>query len=518
MKWYSRSWLAVFLGLSFLLAGCGGGGSSDPTGSVSVALTDAPFADESFDNVLITVKSVAFHTSDAAGPTDPGWLVYPLAAPKTVDLAHLVDGALSQVLNETLPVRNYQQIRIYLADTNDNAYLSPYNNEVVAGGTTYPLRVPDWGHGIALVGSFQVTDGGVLRLAIDFDIGHDVVKVSRDGQTEYLLKPRLRYCDLDDVGAIRGQLDSATRAAGYNFVFKAEQKSEDTTYYMVKRFTGIRSDNTFLLTFLKPGNYDVVLRGRGVETVIVRGIPVTKGDITDLGPEINMSAGTEFTVNTTVSPTGAWVHFYQTLPGAGEAPYEIQYRHLDPFTGSFHDPIALSNGPIHSGTYNNGASVAFQTITPVEWNGGNAGYEAVADALMFNRSPFVSFDNTSTGPVFSTRLDVGTGTTPYTATGAILSFLGRTMRIDNNILFVVHGGIVVDSYLNMNVPMQMGQGMNGSYDTLPLPGGFRGAVYGIDGLGWSASPATFAVGIPALADLRAGNDTAANFTMIRLIP
>jgi len=511
-------WIPLLL--AAFLAGCGGGSVSDGSGTAQISLTDAPSTDESFDNVLITVKEVWFHKNDAAGPGEAGWLKYPLSPPRSIDLAHLTDGAASQILDQTLPEGNYRQIRILLADTNDSNFLSPYNNEVVVGGQTFPLRIPAPAHGIALVGRFQITDGGTLRLAIDFDIGHDVVKVTRNGQTEYLLKPRLRYFDLDIAGAIRGQVDAATRSAGLFFVFKAEQKSDDGSRYVVRRFTGIRADNTFLLSFLPPGTYDVLLRGRGVETVIVRGVPVVKGSITDLGPAINMPAGTEFLANTTTNPTGAWVNFYQTLDtaatGVPEAPYEIRFRHVDPFTGSFHAPIALSNGPIHFGRYNSGNAIPFHAITPTEWAGGNAGFTAVADALLFQPTSFVPFDNTSAGPVFGGRMNVAAGATPYTASGTIFSFLGRSMQLDNNILFVVHGGLLVDAYRNLNVPMRMGPGINAAYTTQPLPGGFPGAFYGIDGLGWSVSPPTFAVGIPGLADLRTGDDTSANFTMLKI--
>lgn len=58
--------------------------------------------------------------------------------------------------------------------------------------------------------------------------------------------------------------------------------------------------------------------------------------------------------------------------------------------------------------------------------------------------------------------------------------------------------------------------MTVTYSTQTLPGGFPGAYYGIDGLGWSVTPQTFAVGVPVLADLRAGNDNTANFTMVRI--
>ena len=353
-------WIPVAL-LVFLLAACGGGGDSAQTGTAVLSLTDAPGDEIAFDNVLVTVKAVWFHTSDAAGEGDGGWLRYPLAAPKTVDLARLTDGAISQILNQTLPVGHYQQIRILLAATEDNTYLSPYNNEAIVGGIPYALRVPDADHGIRLAGSFQVVDGGTLNLAIDFDIGHDVVPFqnSGNGNREFLLKPRLRYFDLDNVGSITGKIDAATRAAGYFFVFKAEQLEAgpgmDNTWH-VRRFTtvGFQGDNTaFKLSLLRPGTYDVVMRGRNVDTVIVRGVPVVKGANTDLGPAIEMPTGSgEFFANTKVNPTGSWVNFYQTLDNnaAGtpvEYPYEIRYRHINPFTGSFFDNIALSNGPIH---------------------------------------------------------------------------------------------------------------------------------------------------------------------------
>jgi len=551
MRRGSFLWIPIAL-LAFVLAACGGGdGGSAPTGTAQISLTDAPGNEIAFDNVFITVTAVRFHTSDAAGPDDAGWLRYPLATPKTVDLAHLTDGAFSRILSQILPVGDYQQIRILLAPTEDDTYLSPYNNEAVVGGVPYALRVPDAEHGIRLNGSFQVTEGGTLDLAIDFDIGHDVVPFHNfgTGKDEFLLKPRLRYFDLGNVGSITGKIDAATRAAGYFFVFKAEQPETgpgmDNTYH-VRRFTtvGYQGDNTaFKLSLLRPGTYDVVMRGRNVDTVIVRGVPVVQGANTDLGAAINMPTGSgEFFANTTVSPTGSWVNFYQTLDNnaagtAVEYPYEIRYRHINPFTGSFFDNIALSNGPIHLRSYSGaggGGTSPVADITPREWSGGKAGFGAVADALMFDRCAYLIFDNTAIGPkgipgpTFTGRLNVSAPAAPATASGAIFSFLDRPMTLDNVYLLAVHGGMVVDSFLPTATigPMtwtMMGGKMQAPYTFQPLPGNIPGAVYGIDGLGWSlpASPGgpAFAVGIiPAIADLRAEDDTAANFTMARIVP
>ncbi len=520
-------YLVPVLFLATALASCGSGdGGPTPTGSAQISLTDAPGAE--LDNVFVTVKAIWFHTSDASGPDDAGWLRFPLAAPRTVDLARLTDGTSLPVFDGiTLPVGHYRQILVFLAPTEDNAYLAPYNNEVIDEGVAYPLRVPGAAHGIRLAGSFQITEGETLRLAIDFDIGHDVVKVTRDGAVEYILKPRLRYFDLDNVGAVTGRVDAATRAAGYNFVFKAERPNADNTYYKVHRFTTVRQDNSFVLSFLAPGTYDIVMRGRSVETVIVRGVTVVRGSTTDLGPAIGMPAGAEFQANVSVRPTGSWVNFYQTLDnavtGVPEIPYEIRYRHVNPFTGSFFEDIALSNGPIHLRAYSGaggGTTSPVATVTPKEWSGGNAGFGAVAQAVLYDRSPFTPVDNTMTSPISFGTLTVtfpavarsvsGIMTVPNMGTAEIPGGL------DNGFLLAVHWGMIVDK---MDMPSGM-MGMGGNeYAIGNLPGGsfafpLPGAFYDIEAIGWTST--SFALGVSPVADLRTGNDSGKDFRMLRI--
>jgi hypothetical protein len=511
-----------------------------------MSLTDSPAGgemEETFDNVIITVTDIWFHMDNTVvDPSDGGWLKYHLASPAAVDLAHLTDGTLSRVLNQNLPVGTYRQIRILLASTEDNVVTDntayQYNNEVIwdNSGTpaTSPLRIPDAFHGIALYGTFTVSDTSPLHLAIDFNISNDIVRYTRHrngvDEDEFFLKPRLRYFDLDNVGSITGKLsyDNATR---HYFVIKAEQRDAGNNVYTVKRLTGMNGDNTFVLSFLRPGTYDIMIRGRDTETVIIRGVPVTKGQNTPIltSGTIPAQTGTFYTANTSVSPTGTWVNFYQTLDNAvtgaaTEYPYEIRYRHLDPYTGHFHNPIPLSNGPVHFGTYNNGGAITFQSVTPKE---GLSGFLAIADAIRFHRSAPVPFDNTVAGPVFPGRLSVGTGFSPFTASGSIFirnrwntGWSGMT-TLDNVVIFVVHGGVLVDTFHATPPSMSwtMGNQTGNTYMTGTLPGGFPGAFYGIDGFGWGFGPghADLAIGmLPAIADLRAGNDNAANFNMRKI--
>ncbi len=522
--------LMVLLAAAFTLQACGSSSSSSsgsgvPSGTLSVMVTDAP---GDFDQVYITVKDIWFHTSDAAGPNEAGWLKYPLATPVTLDLLTLANGNLSQALwnNIQLPSGNYQQIRVILAGTEDpltasaQALSLQYNNEVVTGGVESPLHIPDALHGIRLVGSFSMATAGMLRLAIDFDAGHDIVDF-RTG--EYILKPRLAYFDLDHVGAIIGKLSTGgTFTTAPRFVIKAERLTSDgtNTYHEIRRWTVPRSDGTFVLYPVSTrvtSTWDVVIRGVNYQTVIIKGVPITTGatptsGATDLGTITMTAAGSQdYSASATiVSPTGAWVNFYQTLPGTGEYPYEIRFRHFHPLTGKF-TGFPLSNMPLSLGTYTTGP-ITLSTVTPQE---GIGGYEAAADGDLFDRSGYQAV-TASTSSVTFPALTV---TSPYQG-NSVAGTISMTMplkmsnKMDRGVLFAVHGGMIVDA---MGIDAEMATG--GTYTMINLPGGsaitpLPGAFYGIEALGWSSTPMPSstlpysAVAIPQVVDLRIGNDTA----------
>lgn len=536
------AWVPIVL-LLFFLAACGGGGGGTGTsslgGTAQIVLTDAPGS--GFDNVFLTVDEIWFHADNTAGPDDAGWLRYRLPVPQGVDLARLTNGAVSSmILNQTLPAGQYRQIRILLLSNDDaveHPEHHPYNNAVVVtdnGVTTrYPLDIPETrreddlttmreNRGIPVLGSFQVTSGGTLRLAIDFDIGHDVVKVMRNGQAGYMLKPRPRAIDLENVGSISGRIDNV--AIGTGHVVLAEQRSADNTYRVVRRRAAVDNTGSFLLSFLEPGTYDVIFRGSRVETVILKDVPVTRNATTGLPTALHVTAGVEYEVNISVRPTGAEVTFCQTLPGAGEVPYEVLSRDVDPFTGSFQDPISLSAGRLHVGTYaNNLLGIGCSPVTPLE---GNGGFVASADAVLFARKYYPFSDNVASATVitvadngatlaFTDRLPVKSppsvaGGNTISGTMSLPSQLGWTP--DNVVLFAVRGGMIVDSMFLAN---PFAAGRSASYTMNNLPGGSSAAplseaIYEIEAIGFGALD-NVAYGMPRMADLRMGNDNGADF-------
>jgi hypothetical protein len=525
---------ALFLGLSVFLAACGGGSSSGGGGSqqaaVNLSLVDAP---GDFDHVYITVKDVWFNTSDIADPRAANWLKYPLTTPVTVDLLALANGNMQPIWNNIqLPVGIYKQIRILLEPTypsltNPAPSGHTYFNEVVNGSITYPLHIPDADHGIKLIGAFAVKTGAVLKLAIDFDAGHDIVEFHEG--TDYVLKPRLNYFDLDHVGAIIGKLSAGgTFTTAPHFVIKAERLDSDgtNTYYVIRRWTIPRADGSFILypvSTLVTSTWDIVVRGLNQETVIIKGVPITNGSTptsgaTNLGTIVMSPVGSQDypVAGTIAAPTGAWVQFYQTLPGPNEYPYVIRFRHFNPFWGGFKQTFMLNNDQVLVGNYvSNGVTSTLTATTPME---GVGHYQAVASAILFDNSEAVPVSSATTTVAFTTPLTVASPYVSNSVTGAIVMNNPGLMNnmMDKGLLFAVNGGMIVNS-IDVSSSMMTG----GPYTISDLPGGTPGtplprAFYGIDAFGWSSSNALHrAIAIPQIVDLRTGDDTA-TMTMLPL--
>lgn len=541
MKRNARLLSSCLLALSVaLFAACGGGSSEPGPGAVRVSLTGGSGGGAGFDNAWVTVRGILFHPYESAEPEDAGWVGQRFGDNETVtvNLTRLSNGAMQTVFDGvSVPTGRYRQVRLFVEPTRglDNVARSAhasglrYNNQVDTSSGPAPLRIPDAQRGIRLAGDFDVVEGPTLDLAIDFDIGHDVVEIARGSSLGYVLKPLLRYFDLARAGAIVGRIDSAAAADNAAFfVFKAEQPDADNTFRVVRRITSI-ADNTGRFTFypLAPGRYDIVMRGRNRKTVIVRSVNVPAGGspavgAADLGT-ITMQAGTDFKVNATVSPTGSWVSFHQTLPG-DPIPFEIRFRHVSPFSSRFPDNLYLSASSLRVGTWTGGSSIALTDTLPLDnaFTPTAGAYQAVAEALLYDRSaqmPLTAADN-------DTTLDFGAllpsaPAIARTSQGRLVPS-AQGMGLTFGFMFAVRDGLIVD---RIDVSGAMGS-IGGNYTFPNLPGGslqvpFVQGIYGLETLGWSLTLSQ-AVGyrdqtlLPPITDLRFGNKSNINIWMVPL--
>lgn len=523
---YRRYFMVLIAALLFVMQGCSTKDDSPAgsgTGQISVSITDAPAY--GYDHVWITVKDLWFHKSETAETDQTGWLKFPLSAPVTFDLLALGNGAISVPVWEDieLPRGDYTQMRVFLVRTDapltESAAGLTYNNQVdVTSDASYPLRVFAAERGIMLTGQFTVKQNEKLKLAVDFDAGSDVVKMEHDGRTDYILKPRLAYFDLDNAGAVVGSIDAA--AAGNNpsaqFVIKAEQVVTGAPVRFVRRITALAdATGKFVLFPLLPGDYDLVIRGINYQTAIIKGVPVTKGTTPDTNPTtvpvvaMTPAGSPDYEVNATIaSPTGAWVDFVQTL-ATGEVPYAIRFRHFNPLTGKF-DRFLMSSDQLQVGDYN-ATAVSLSPVTPVE---GNGGYKAAAVAPLHKPSSFGLISASSYTLTFG-NLAMTLPAVERTVSGSII--VPETFAsgfLDRGVLFACHGGMIVNA---TKVDSQMASG--GTYTISNLPGGtpehpLTGAFYSIEALGWSSSnPANRALAAPQRANLSTGSATGIDVTM-----
>jgi Domain of unknown function (DUF4382) len=556
--------------LSALAVACGGGGSSSSAtsggssstttnqGVANVAITDAP---GDFDNVYVTVSAVWFHTSNTAGPDDPGWLKYSLPTPMTVDLLTLQNGNLAQIFSSVaLPNGNYQQMRLILVATSTTPLQASiagltYNDQVNYQDSSdteqsAPLELVNPDKGIALYGTFTINGSNALDLALDFNVDRDVLKFYVGNQQDFILKPRLAYFNLSHVGAITGSVNCADLLANggtgfaYDVVIKAEMLSSDGTYHVVDRETGLHLDLasnscTFTLFPLHipsgstSANFDVMIRGRNMDTIIVQGVPVQVGTDAATGTALSidpltLTQGTEYTANMPanmpVSPTGADVQFYQTLPSTSMAgstePYEIRYQGVNPFTGTFTDNEPLSLGPVQQGIY---VANADPSLAPVAPNQGLGGFDPYGSAAYFTRTEATTGTLTppSGGAVGSFTISALQIASPADADSISGTLTQSTAgKYDAGYVIISHDGYIVTT-LPLGAVLAQNGGTGGPYSIANIPGGsstqnFAPGLYYLHAFVWnSADPflSLHRVEGAGVVDLRGGSATGVDLTL-----
>src|SRR5258708_2052478 len=387
-----------------------------------------------YSHVWITAQEVGFNSSATAGPDDGGWVKFPLSTPATVDLVTDTGGNLaSLVTGLRLTPGNYAQVRLIPVDaataltSSAQSAGARYNSEadyVDASGTTHqlPLELLSPDQGIGISGSLKVPVGdfgtafvgvsstggtgltvsattstttgaasssgtGTTRtsFAVNLDGEHDLTPFSYGaaGAATHaiLLSPHATVYDLSAVGAIEGQL-TLTNLTGISgstglpaIRVSAQSLSADGTRHVVVNSTAVRADGSFLLYPLatsasSPAQYEVVIHGLGVATIIVKAVQVTLATSSSGAAAANTPASGNTTINpvsigtlipraatsytanlgnATPLPAGPQVAFYQTPSASSATTCLIGSLPVDPFNQVFVDDQSLSAGPVRPG-------------------------------------------------------------------------------------------------------------------------------------------------------------------------
>jgi hypothetical protein len=515
-----------------------------------------------YSHVWITAQEVWFNTRALAGPDDGGWVKFPLSTPATVDLVTESGGNLgSLVTSLKLAPGTYSQVRLIPVDASAPRTSSAqtagalYNTEadyVDSAGTTHqlPLELLNPDKGIGIPGTLKVPVGNIgvalaaattTTFAITFDGARDLTPFSYAAATTpngILLSSHANAFDLSEVGGIQGQL-TLTNLTGINTAaglpaiqVSAQSLSADGTRHVVVNRTPVHADGSFLLYPLatsssSPADYDLVIHGPGIATIIIKSVRVTLAS----SASASSTTATAATTNSTISavsvgtlipraassytvnvgtasgaglPAGAQVAFYQTLASAGEVPYVIEASPIDPFNQVLANAQALSTGTLDSGTYStSGTSVTLVSAAPAERAGG---YLVAASAPSFTDGALtttVSAPPTgTTTPVVVTvpALTLAPGATSGSISASITQATAR--KYDHGELLVTHDGALVAT---TPLDAALAQGAGATLTIEGLPTGTAAALYYVAVRAWNSRDASGTLqrqSYPTAIDLR----------------
>ena len=369
-----------------------------------------------------------------------------------------------------------------------------------ATGTCSASRVTNFASTCATGQTLNPTTGtcsnsltaATTSLAVDFDAARDVVPYLLGGQPGFLLIPHAAAYDLAQAASISGTVGVSGLPANTGGIeVTAETLSSDGSRHVIVASAPLSSTGNFVLyplpattsaassttsttcpsgetydsasgtcvtTASATAQYDLVIHGRGIATVIITGVPVTAGspgsaNILSFG--VVLTAATAFPVQlasgSTVSPAGAYVGFYQTIPSPGEVPYLIAAAPVDPFTGTFDTAQYLSGADLLYGAYSSGSAVALTSAAPAE---GVGSYHIAASAPLYGDGPLsttVSAPGVATTVPFTVAaIGLPSGTSAASISGSIA--VAAPGKYDRGELLLTQNGALIamaplDSYL-----------------------------------------------------------------------
>ncbi|HKY92288.1 MAG TPA: DUF4382 domain-containing protein [Nevskiaceae bacterium] len=202
----SKEWLPLIFAAG-VLAGCGGGGSDSDSGTLKLAVVDAPIDDAK----EVVVSFTAVELLDAGGQVVE---TIDLNPDVQVDLLqHQGENSFFLIPGETVPAGVYDSVRLITATSNASCNdAGPASYLTTLDDVQHPLIVPSGGSsGFKVKGPITVAAGGTGDYTIDFDLRKSIAVRGNTGC--YNLKPVLRVVDNAEIGTLRGTVAASELAA-----------------------------------------------------------------------------------------------------------------------------------------------------------------------------------------------------------------------------------------------------------------------------------------------------------------
>lgn len=373
-------WAGAAAIAALMLSACGGSGSGG-TGTLRVAITDAPAC--GYQAVNITIEKVRVHQSSSAGDNDGGWTDIVLSPARRVNLLELTNGVLEELGQTALPAGRYTQLRLVLAP---NAGTNPPANSLqfVGASSEVPLTTPSGQQsGLKLNVNIDVQDGQLADVVLDFDACRSIVPRGASGQ--YNLKPVIAVTPrVVTVGTVTGVIDPPAARSG--------QVSVQFEGVPVKATMPDPLTGQFVLYPVRVGQYTLVITASDRATTVVTHVPVTQGGTTAMGtlvpPAAAASAVTVAGTVTSNPQTSASVRALQAITSPTPTNVEVAWAAANDTTGAY--ALSLPVVAPAWATYGTGAPFSFSTS-------GNAGAYRI-EASIGTSTRFTDVPNVTLAP------------------------------------------------------------------------------------------------------------------------
>lgn len=381
--------------------------------------------------------------------------------------------------------------------------------------------------------------------AINMDGTRDLVPFTygKTAASGILLSAHASASDLAQVGGISGTLTltnltgTSTVSGLPNIRADAQILSAHGTRHVVVQSTTVHSDGTFLLYPLPTSSstaadYDVVIHGPGIATIIIKAVAVTLAtsataaattaagttasvNAVSIGTLTPRASPSSYSVNITTAaasplPAGALVSFYQTPGGASEVPYLIEASPIDPFNQVLANAQGLSAGTIDSGTFV-ASGEAINLISAAAREGAGI-YRVAASAPSYADG---TLNTLASPPKSGTAAVIVAVPTLTVAAGAaagsvVAQVSAAPAGIDQGELLVSHEGQLI-ARVRLDAVLAPGGNVSAS-----VPAGIASALYYVSVRVWRSSDPTHTVRrqwYPGAVDLRTTSSGAIALTI-----
>jgi hypothetical protein len=267
--------IVAAFGLLAALAGFWGCQLGNPTGTVTLAITDAPVDNPDINGVWLTIGQVQYNL----GSDDSGWQSFgDFTGPQKINLLDYQNGLAFLLGSLQLPSGDYHQLRFLLDITDQSAAppASPGCYVSFKDGSTAPLFVPSGMQtGYKAVGSFQVPVNAVVNITADFDL-HKSLRLTQNGQ-RYLLQPTIRLVVDNQAGTIEGNVANlpSEKVMVFAYASGAYVDSEAAVQSGGTQFPNSAAaavvdpaTQAYKIGFLAAGQYDLVVATVNADTTL----------------------------------------------------------------------------------------------------------------------------------------------------------------------------------------------------------------------------------------------------------